>query len=148
VGFLTEPNDRLFCEGFLQVDVATNGNRVLFGDHDLGRLTEQTLLYVDLALGYWVHRNPYSRYITGLAPMVEYHYTTTLENAPIVSGTDGYQFLQFGNTYNRQDISNLTVGLHTELGKTTVRVGGAFPLSGTSNRLYDGEVLLSVDRRF
>jgi hypothetical protein len=148
IGFLNAPNDRVFSEGFLQVDVPTNGNRVSFGDSQLGKLTEQTLLYVDLALGYWVYRNPYAHYLTGLAAMVEYHYTTTLEDAEIVSGTDGSQILQFGNTLNRMDISDLTIGLHTELGKTTVRVGGAFPLSGASNRLYDAEVHVSVNRRF
>ena len=148
VGFLNAPNDRVFCEGFLQVDIPTNGNRVSFGGSDLGELSEQSLLFVDLALGYWLHRNPYARAVTGVAGMVEYHYTTTLENAGTVSGTDGFQFLRFGNPANRMDISNLTIGLHTELGKTTVRVGGVFPLSGGSNRLYDAEVQVSINRQF
>jgi len=148
IGFARIPNDRLFYEGFLQVDVATSGNRVTFGDTDLGRLQEQTLLYVDFAVGYWLHRNPCAEWVTGIAPMLEYHYTTTLEDASLVTGTDGYQVLTFGNTYNRLDISNLTVGLHTELGKTTVRVGGVFPLGGGGNRLYDAEVQVSINRRF
>ena len=148
IGFLNMPNERIFCEGFLQVDLAANGNRVVFGGNNIGRLSEQNLLYVDLALGYWLHRNPQSRFLTGVATMVEYHYTTTLQDADVVSGTDGHQLLQFGNTFNRMDISNLTVGFHTEFGKTTVRVGGAFPLSGNSNRLYDAELQVSVNRRF
>jgi len=148
VGFLNAPNDRVFCEGFLQVDVPTNGNRASFGGTDLGELSEQSLLFVDLALGYWLHRNPYGRAVTGVAGMVEYHYTTTLEDAGTVSGTDGFQVLRFGNLANRMDISNLTIGLHTELGKTTVRVGGVFPLSGGSNRLYDAEVQVSINRQF
>jgi len=148
IGFLNAPNDRVFCEGFLQVDVPINGNRVYFGGHELGSLSEQSLLFVDLALGYWLHRNPYGRAVTGVAGMLEYHYTTTLEDAGTVSGTDGFQFLRFGNPANRMDISNLTLGLHTELGKTTVRVGGVFPLSGGSNRLYDAEVQVSINRQF
>jgi hypothetical protein len=148
VGFLNMPTEHVFWEGFLQVDVATHGNRVTFGDSDLGRLPEQSLLYVDLALGYWLYRNRCARFLTGLATMVEYHYTTTLQDAVLVTGMDGVQQLTFGNTFNRMDVSNLTVGLHAELGKTTVRVGGAFPLSGGSNRLYDAEVQVSVNRRF
>ncbi len=148
IGFLHAPYGRIFSEGFIQVDVPTNSNRVCFGGSNLGMLTEQPLLYVDFALGYWLHRNPYAPRITGVAAMVEYHYTMTLEDADIVSGTDRYQILQFGNTANRLDISNLTLGLHTELGLTTVRVGGVFPLSGGANRLYDAEVQVSVNRRF
>lgn len=148
VGFAHAPNDRVFSQGFLQIDVATQGNRIIYGGNDLGRLHEQTLLYLDYSMGYWLYRNPSAPYLTGLAAVVEYHYTTTLQNADLVGGTDGSQFLQFGNAYNRQDISNLTIGLHTELGLTTVRVGGAFPLGGNSNRLYDAEVQFSVNRRF
>jgi hypothetical protein len=148
IGFLNMPNDRVFCQGFLQMDIAANGNRVIFGDNFLGRLPEQNLLYLDLALGYWLYRNPCARCITGLATIVEYHYTTTLQDAVFVTGSDQFQQLTFGNTFNRMDISNLTVGLHTELGKTTVRVGGVFPLGGASNRLFDAEVQVSVNRRF
>lgn len=148
IGYVHAPNDRVFCEGFLQVDVATNDNRVTFGSSDLGELHDQTLFYVDLALGYWLYRNPYAPWLSGVATMVEYHYTTTLEDAHTVSGTDGFQLLQFGNMFNRLDISNVTVGLHTELGRTTVRVGGVFPLGGGSNRLYDAEVQVSINRFF
>ena len=148
IGFVNAPNDRVFCEGFLQVDVATQGNRIIYGGNNIGRLDEQTLLYLDLSMGYWLYRNPYAEFLTGLAGVVEYHYTTTLQNADLVGGTDGNQFLQFGNAYNRQDISNITLGLHTELGQTTVRVGAAVPLGGVSNRLFDAEFQISANRFF
>jgi hypothetical protein len=148
IGFLNAPGDRLFCEGFFQVDLPANGNRVQFGDSRLGTLSEQSLLYVDLAVGYWLYRDRCARCVTGLAPMLEYHYTTTLTDAQMVSGTDGQQYLQFGNMYNRMDVSNVTVGLHTELGMTTVRVGASFPLCDQPNRLYDAEVQVSLNRQF
>jgi hypothetical protein len=148
IGFVSAPGERVFLEGFVQVDLPINGNQVHFGDSYLGTLTEQNLLYVDLGVGYWLHRNQCSRLITGLATMVEYHYTTALEDAEMVSGNDGHQVLTFGNMYNRMDISNLTVGLHTEMGMTTLRVGGSFPLSNACNRLYDAEVQVSVNRNF
>lgn len=146
IGFLTAPNDRVFWQGFLQVDVAANGNRVVFDDTDLGKLNEQTLLFVDLSWGFWLYRNPRGSLITGLAPVVEYHYTTTLQDGEVLG--DHQQLFQIGNTLNRMDVSNVTVGLHTELGKTTVRVGGVFPISENPDRLYDAEVQVSVNRRF
>ncbi len=148
LGLLTMPNDRYFLQGFLQVDLATNGNQVIFGGQDLGDLHEQTLLYVDLSIGYWLHRNPRGCLITGIAPVLEYHYSSTLQNADIVTGYDGYQVLSYGNIYNRLDISNITAGVHTELGKTTVRVGGVFPLRTGSNRSFDAEVQVSINRQF
>ncbi len=148
IGIVNAPNDRVFCEGFLQVDVATQGNRIIYGGNNIGRLDEQTLLYLDFSMGYWLYRNPYAPFLTGLAGVVEYHYTTTLQNADLVGGTDGNQFLQFGNAYNRQDISNITIGLHTELNQTTIRVGAAVPLGGVSNRLFDAEFQISANRFF
>jgi hypothetical protein len=148
IGFLRMPNDRIFYQGFVQVDVPTNGNRVIFGNDYLGHLCEQDLLYVDLSLGYWLYHNPCASYLTGVAPVVEYHYTTTLEDADTVSGFDGQQNLTFGNLDNRVDISNVTAGLHIELGLTTLRVAGVFPLGSGSNRLYDAEVQVSLNRQF
>jgi hypothetical protein len=148
VGMLSMPSERLFYEGFLQVDVATNDDPVVFGGQELGKLHEQTMLFVDLSVGYWLYRNPCGCPITGVAPVLEYHYASTLQDADIVTGSDGYQVLSYGNIYNRLDISNITVGLHTELGKTTVRVGGVFPLETGANRYFDAEVQVSINREF
>src|SRR5688572_18265144 len=46
-------------------------------------IEEQTLLHVDLGVGYWLLRNPEASWITGFAPTVELHYTTTLEDADV-----------------------------------------------------------------
>ncbi|MBN2296506.1 MAG: hypothetical protein JXM70_29025 [Pirellulales bacterium] len=148
VGGLTMPSNRCFFQGFLQVDVATNDNQVVFGDQDLGDLHEQTLLYADLSVGYWLYRNPCACLITGIAPTLEYHYTSTLQDADSITGNDGNQMISYGYMYNRMDISNVTVGLHTELGKTTVRVGGVFPLGTRAHRAFDAEVQLSINRQF
>jgi hypothetical protein len=148
IGMLSMPNEHMFYQGFLQVDVATNDDPVVFGGQELGKLHEQTMLFVDLSLGYWLYRNPRGCPITGVAPVLEYHYASTLQDADIVTGTDGQQVLSYGNIYNRLDISNITLGLHTELGKTTVRVGGVFPLETGSNRYFDAEVQVSINRQF
>ena len=65
-----------------------------------------------------------------------------------MSGNVGNDYLELRNMFNRTDISNLTAGLHAEIGKTTVRVGGVFPLQDEPSRQFDAEVQLSVNRRF
>jgi hypothetical protein len=153
IGFLRTPNPRVFYQGFLQLDLAANANRVELYGRSLEELSEQNLLYIDLSWGYWLYRNPYARGITGVAPMIEYHYTTTLQDADIVSGFDtiydSFDIVQFGNQYNHVDVSNLTIGLHTELaGRNTVRVAGVLPLSQGHDRAFDAEVQVSLDRRY
>src|SRR5207253_9907353 len=39
------------------------------------------ILQLDLGTGYWLFRNPEGHRLTGIAPTVELHYTTTLSNA-------------------------------------------------------------------
>jgi hypothetical protein len=155
VGFLYVPTCRLFCLGFAQVDVATGGNRVDYVDTPqsasgtFGELTEQTLLYLDLSTGYWLYRNPCGSGLTGLASVVEFHYTSTLQDADVVSGAVAGADFQFGNLLNRVDVVNLTVGLQAEVcNRTSLRVGGVFPLDDNPERPFDAEFHVSLDRRF
>jgi len=148
VGMLALPSDKLFFQMFLQWDVAANGNRVTVDGVQLGKLDDQNLMYLDLMLGYWLYRNPSARWINGIAPVIEYHYTTTLQDADIVTIYDGGLYHHFINQDNRIDVSNLNVGLHTQLGLTTVSVAGAFPLTGGSNQLFDAELQVYVNRNF
>src|SRR5262245_638069 len=73
IGFLWNPGDPtwgwgdgLFVTGFAQIDVATNSNQVNFVGPDntpvqpLGKLTEQNLAFLDIAVGYWLYRDPYA----------------------------------------------------------------------------------------
>jgi hypothetical protein len=149
-GIAWAPRERFFSQGFLQVDVPTNGNRADYfnpGSGTFGILDEQTLLYADVSVGYWLHHNPNAPVLTGLAAVVEFHYTTTLNDADSISGPVG--LATFGNLANRMDIPNLTVGLHSELAnRTLVRVGGVFPLSTGDNRWFDAEFQAQVERRF
>jgi hypothetical protein len=151
-GIVWAPNERRFWQGFVQVDVPTNGNRVDYdnvetGPGALGYLSEQTLLYLDLQTGYWLYRNPDAARLTSLAAVAEVHYTTTLNDAPAVTGLAGQAW--FGNPANRVDIVNLTVGLHSEFaGHTLLRVGGVFPLSNGDDRSFESELQVQLERRF
>ena len=156
IGFLRAADDRLFCQGFLQLDVPMNGNRIdytdtLFPPGTFGTFTEQTLLYADISAGYWLCRNPDASVITGLASILEFHYTTTLSDADVVAGsmvTPPPSF-QFGNLQGRMDVTNVTVGLHSEwFGNTTLRVAGVFPLQDNLERPFDAEVVVSLNRYY
>jgi len=146
VGFLHAPDDRWFYHGFLEVDVPLNGHAVSAGGAS-GRLNEQTLLNLDLSAGRWLCRRPDAFLLTGAAATVEFHYTTTLTDGDMATllAPDRYDF----NLGNRMDVVNLTVGVHAELAaKTTLHVGGAFPLTDRMNRLFDAEVQVQLNRYF
>ena len=153
IGFLRAADDRLFCQGFLQLDVPMNGNQVdytdtVFPPGTFGTFTEQTLLYADISAGYWLCRNPYANVITGLASILEFHYTTTLSDADVVAGSVATlpQTYQFGNLLGHVDVTNVTVGLHSEwFGNTTLRVAGVFPLHNNIERPFDAEVVVSLN---
>jgi len=154
VGLLQAPTDRLFYQCFLQVDVPTNGNRIDYSDPiagtgSFGTLNEQTLLYVDMSLGYWLFRDRTGAMLRGLAWLLELHYTTTLQDTDSVFGMPSSTTFVFENPANRLDILNLTVGLHADLGRQTLlRVGGVFPLRSGYNRSFDAEVQVQLERRF
>jgi len=156
VGVLHVPNDQLFWHGFLQLDIPTSGNRVDFVDTTvpasgtIGTITDQTLLHVDLSAGYWLYRAASASVVTGLALMAEFHYTTTLSDADVVtSPTIAGNILQFGNTLGHVDVMNITAGVHTELfNNTTLRVSGVFPLQNNAERPFDAEVAVSVNRYY
>jgi hypothetical protein len=156
LGILRAPNDRWFYQGFLQVDVPTNGNHVDYVDSNgtpssgsFGVLHDQTLMYADLSVGYWLSRNPCANWVTGMASVFELHYTTTLQDADIVTGDTSSRIFSFGNFGNRVDVLDLTVGLHTELvNHTLCRVAGVVPLRTEDDRLFNAEVQVQLERRF
>jgi hypothetical protein len=154
VSFVRAPSDRWFYQGFLQVDVPTNGNRVevndmIFGPLPAGTMVEQTLLHVDLGTGWWLMRNPEAPVLTGLASVLELHYTTTLQDEHLLTRQSFINRFEFGNLANRMDIVDLTTGIHAELfSNTLLRVGGVFPLSTGDNRTFDAELQVQLERRF
>jgi hypothetical protein len=148
IGFLTMPNDVIFYQGFLQLDLATNGNRVDLNDVGVGKYTEQNLLFVDICVGRWLYRDPSAHRFRGLAAVLEYHFATTLQDADVVGTTINENWIELRNIDNRMDISNVTAGVHAVIGRTTVRVGGVFPVADEADRLFDAELQVSVNRYF
>ena len=146
--FLGAPDDTWFTHGFLEVDCPLNGHGITVRDVT-GTLNEQTLLNVDLAVGAWLVRCPQAPLLTGIAAVAELHYTTTLNDADLVTMMPTAIDYAFSNFANRMDLVNVTLGIHTELARhTTLRIGGVLPLNDGDNRLFDTELLFQLNRYF
>jgi hypothetical protein len=142
----------LFLSAFAQVDIATGGNTIIARNEqtgatlDIGKLNDQTLLYLDLAAGYWLYRDPCAERFTGLAAVAEVHYTTALQDADIVPGPGP---VLLGNLDNRFDVVNGTIGLQVLMfDASSLRVAGVFPLGDEDHRFFDSEVQVQFNRRF
>ena len=91
--------------------------------------------------------------LRGIAPLVEFHYTTTLNNAQILSlpgdGLMGSDTSRIGNYNNRMDLVVMTAGAALALGPCGLLTGGfTFPLSDDNNRVFDWEAQLQLNIRF
>jgi hypothetical protein len=163
--------DDWFANGFCQLDVPLNSNRVsLYEDLTIdGRtqptidesstLAEQTLLRLNAGVGRWVYRNddPH-RMINGIASVFEVHYTATLQDAQLIgpfpvvdpnliSGLPATN-LTVGNLKNRMDVVNAVLGVPILMGKTTVYNGFVVPVTTGDNRGFSFEYAFMLDRHF
>ncbi len=157
MGMLWTPNDCWFVLGFAQADFDTRGNEVFLntgnGLAQAGTIQDQSLLYLDLAIGRWLYKNPSARGITGVVPTVELHYTTTMQDADIVAGPinprSGVPNEQVGNFRNRVDVVDITGGVHFLLGScSSLTVAGVVPLRTGDDRMFNAEFLAQFNRRF
>ncbi|HEY2149019.1 MAG TPA: hypothetical protein VGH32_13855, partial [Pirellulales bacterium] len=151
LALLYTPSDRLFFQTFIEFDLDTTGNHVEQLDVGrIGTLHDQDLFQADLQLGYWWYRDPTARYLTGVAPTMEYHYTTTIQNASIVTaGARNGDFI-FGSPANRLDIHNLTLGVELQIGpRALLNIAAVLPLNGNNdNRQFDSEYFIQFNRFF
>jgi len=171
MGFVYTPNDRFFAQGFWQIDVPLNGSNAEVSGSSTVRLgpigpfnldlpgvddplIQQTLMRFDLGLGYFVYKNPDARWIRGVAPTIEAHYSTTLQDAELL--TQRLDFfpgssadLTVGNWANRVDVFNLTLGNTLLIGdRSTLATGLVIPLSTGDNKPFDYEFTLQFNWRF
>ncbi len=156
MGFLGAWDNRYFANGFVQFDVPVNGQRVSIDDYfigevELGKFHEQTLLHLDVSVGRWLQRNPDAPLLTGLAFLTELHYTTALNNADHLFWYGFFMDpdLHFHNPGNQVSLLNLTIGLHSEWrNNTSLRIGSVFPLRTGTDRTFDAELQVQLERRF
>jgi hypothetical protein len=169
---------RWYHQGFLQVEVAANDSTIqavgngssdfyvnnVFQQTDVwaisfpGRapLAAQTLLRLNLGLGYVLMENPCNTWVQKLTALFETHYTTTLNDAnlwsiPVIADPGngfGSQNLTFGNLENRVDVFNVVAGLTMDVGNYVVTNGFTMPVTTGSNRGFDFEYNLQIQRPF
>jgi hypothetical protein len=150
IGLLLTPNDRLFMQGFVQIDADTAGSPVSVtnfsgGLISAGRLDDVTFLFVDVGAGYWLHRSRSSRGLTGLAPTLEVHYNTSLGDAPSLD-SGPLRVVSPGGDVN---MVNLVLGTMFEWNQnTTLTVGYATPLTDGFDQEFDGELRVIFNHRF
>jgi hypothetical protein len=148
LAYQAAPTEDFFFNGFLQIDTPTNDNSVLVrnlgpGLNDHLQVTDQTLMYLDTSVGSWLFRDPEAEFLTGLAGLLELHYTTALNSADVV--VDRNQIVTFGANSGRLDALNLTMALHLEIARSTiVRAGYVTPLRDGNHRFFDHEFTVAV----
>lgn len=163
VGAVYRPDDNWFFQSFVQADVDANGSPVQVqlldgwlipvasAPIEIGVLQSQTVMYMDMSVGRWLLRGPDSRLLAGIAGLVELHYTTTLQDADLVTlDYDRFSPLEVGNRYNRVDVMNLSAGFHVQFRNgLDMRVAAVSPLrSSESDRSFDFEFGAQVNWRF
>lgn len=145
-GMVYKPDPRAFVEAFVQVDFIANGDAVFQNVrgtlNKLGVYQAQTMFSADFKAGYWLYRGPQSDFLQGIAPSVEIHYTTALQNADTAGPVT--------NPFNRMDFCDLTAGLHVELERgTDLSIGVSVPLKpADGDRPYDSEFIVQLNQRY
>jgi hypothetical protein len=156
VGLLLAPNSRLFSISYIQFDVDTSGSPVTsqyFGgpiEYD-GRFHDPTLMHVDISVGYWLYDRRaeslsslgHAGIISGIAPIVELHYTTALESLSQHASSLATEFAG-------EDILDLTGGLSFQLAPlTNLTVAACVPLrTELRDRAFDAEAIVQFDQHF
>lgn len=192
---LYTPNDRLFTQGFFQVEIPLNPSPIRYNDVQLmgsfgtggnpippgslvppfqynDHIREQTLLHLDWGTGYWVYRQPENKWLTGIAPSVEVHYTGALADADRVQLPGDATAAHFdpsdplgaflrgdpqipeagptvGGIHKRLNIVNVTAGSTFLIGqRTTLAAAVAVPVTSGFNRTFDWEAQVQLNYYF
>ena len=150
LGLIHMTENDTFFSSYLQFDAALNGNPLYQTTttstfpqpttvtQRLGSLSPLSLVMVDVAAGQWIYRNLDANGITGVAPLMELHYLST------ISGIDGLSnsgLTGIGTTRNSFQSLNLTAGTHVEInGFSALRVAAVAPLLGRNFRTFNAEL--------
>jgi hypothetical protein len=96
-----------------------------------------------MALGRWIYRDVGGR-LSGIAPQLELHYTTTMQDPDIVAGISNFNV--------RVDTLTLTGGLNFEFfNASTLTIACAAPLRGAvdpSEKQFDAELQIFFNRLY
>lgn len=156
VGFVSAPTDRLFFQGFCQVQFDTNGETVEIQDRFRldsmrGRLQEASILYTDLQSGYWIFRadaDSAAASLTGLAALLELHLNQTLQGTDSVQADLNGVPLAFGTAGSNYGLANLTSGITAEFNRqTNLTMAVTLPVTD-GDRVFESEFHVGLNHAF
>lgn len=131
-----------FLNGFAQVSLPVNDNDVSFDDGVnpvvAGSISDTTLLYLDLSVGYWLNQDCCGN---GVAAIAELHYTDALDDDAVAIGGANLATGDF-------NMLNATVGAAVIRGCWSVAPAVVLPVLDGNNRAFDWEFAMYVNRRF
>lgn len=140
---------RWFAHYFTQLSVPTTDDDLILRDGGTTtRFSSRAAATTsnDLGLGYWLLPPRYNC-DSGLAAIVEGHYTARIGDGDIVNFAGGGNFGSVNQVNSVDNVLNITVGLHAELnGSWSVRVAESFPVF--EDQLFDSEAIFQVLRTF
>ncbi len=151
IAALYTPNDKLFAQAWASLNYDASGSPV-YGNPNFtgligaGRIFDQNLLQLDVQLGYWLLRESNTTsFLTGVAPFVELHYNSPLNNATTVQAGS----FAVGSATNRYDELNIATGINLLVrNKTSVMAGVVLPLENGNNRFFDAQFGLRINWLF
>lgn len=134
--------DGYFYSSYIQFDFGLNDNDVQrsFGRGETfstGDSSVANLLQLDFSFGKWIYRDSGGEGITGIAPLIELHYATTI-NELEAFGDMNNTF--FGGGRRHFNSLNTTGGVHFEINdNSALRMAMSFPLLQELHRAFDAE---------
>ncbi|MCA8984897.1 MAG: hypothetical protein KDA76_14125 [Planctomycetaceae bacterium] len=133
-------NGANFFQVWTELDLAIGGDEVYLGGPSIGEFQPQNLYSLDMQIGRWLYYNPdASGMVKGIAPIVELHYTTTINDTDNVAIVQNYR-----NPFNRMDFWNVTMGTQMQLGdRSNLRLAASLPIrNGSQDETHASDVTL------
>lgn len=152
LGAVVTPTSDCYIQSIVQIDTPLSGNSVFERSSDgeyfeSGKLNNFTMLYSDIAMGYWLYRAPSQNRggILGIIPTLELHWNQSLTNSDSVS-TD---FGTINGTVSKFQNFNITSGVTFQLPrKTRLALGYAVPVGNSQDQLFNSELRVMLNRYF
>jgi hypothetical protein len=146
-GGIYAPNDAFFSQAILQLDVAASGNSTLIntggGLTRVGSLNDPTWLFASFNMGYWIYRSSPAERISGVSPLIELHYNSTLNNTDAVAAGN----FQVGNRFGTLEMVNMVAGVNLEMfGASYLSLAYVAPLTSGADRFFEGEFRVLFNR--
>jgi hypothetical protein len=144
LGIVDTCDSGFYWQGFLQLDVDTGKNPVSAdvigaGLQSIGNLQDQTVMFLDLGVGYWLTDPETSTH--AIAATAEVHYATALEDADTVDAFG----VNVTSAANRFDVVNLTLGANILVNESfSIRPAMVIPVAGANDQ-FDYEAMVQMN---